>query len=442
MRRGVRCWASPLAGLLVASVLLGLEACEPMQPVKAPSGEYAAEARELRARADALLAELQRVETDMPEASAAVGAVRRRVTAARDELDRDSSADGIARAKQALDRLEDALVMVVPKDHVTVDACSKGGDFALAYESTCKRLVEKQKEEAANPPHQCIENDLADCTKQCERGHAGSCENLAFMYQTGNGVKEDQSKATPLFVKACEGSAFRACGEAGHALLEGVGISVDQLRGLQMLIRACENRDAYGCYRLAMYKVATGKPELIEQASRLYQVACNLEYADGCINLGVMLAEGKVVPADKKRAADLFKRACEELKEDRGCQALAILQGRKIPASPAQIERLWKELVAVADDLASKRFVARYAAQHARGTQGQRQVQLMQQHMTEFQREEYCPAKKAFVEAAGQAEFRKRTQAKCKDDPPVAGGLHGPETLTADCQAVFAGGCP
>ncbi len=442
MEHDRRCLSGSLAGvIMLVSLVVGASACSPMPTPSAPSAEQVADANDLKARKLALTTELQRVALDMPDARATVDGLRRQVEAASDELNRNLNADTIQRAKQTLERTEAALAMVVPKDRVTADTCSKDEDFALAYQSTCKRLLDKQKADAADPPHQCIRNDLADCSEECERGHAGSCENLANMYQTGEGVQEDQQKATRFFITACLNGQVSACGDAGNAVVEGIGITASGPKGETLLVKSCDAKDPFGCFQLARYQERRGGVERLEQAARLYQFACDNDLLDGCVNLGVMYAYGKGISQDKKKAAEYFKLACDK-GEQVGCNNLAILQGKKPPASPAQIEQLWQGLVTVADDLASKRFIARYATQQARGARGQRQVQLMQQHMAEFQREEYCPARKAFVDAAGQAEFRKRTQAKCKDDPPVAGGLNGPENLTADCRAVFAGGCP
>lgn len=438
---------------LLIAVLAVLTSCGSLQAVAEAPAVAPQDVQALRERGDALEVELRREESrphwvsgTSPIRTANATELRQRVVDARRILDGNRVTDeDIRRVREVYEQAEKGLVTLVPTGRVTVESCADDNKIAQAYQFVCPRLVAAKKAEEtdlkANPPRQCIQNDVSDCTNQCDRGHPGSCEALAFMYQAGDGVAVDQSKASPLFVKACDGGMVRSCGEGGYALLEGIGVTADDLRGVQMLIKACEGRDLYGCFQFARYKERLGKPVLLEQAARLYLFTCNNDLLDGCVNLGVMYAHGKGIPQDKKKAAEYFKLACDK-GEQVGCNNLAILQGKKPPASPAQIEQLWRELVAVADDLASKKFVARYAAQQARGARGQRQVQLMQQHMAEFQREEYCPAKKAFVDAAGQAEFRKRTQAKCKDDPPVAGGLNGPENLTADCRAVFAGGCP
>lgn len=424
-----------------ALILLSMTACGSLQTPKAPPASPD-EVRQLVVRGDALEAEVGWVLAHDHSMQPTVTVLRRWLADTRSTLNRsDVGQQDISQVKETYTKVEKDLAEMIPDDRVTVETCADDPDIALVYEVTCPAKKAEQAALAANPPHQCKQHDVADCTKECERGHGGSCEHLARMYLEGAGVEADEKKATRFLIRACLYDQVSACGEAGNAIVEGIGIEPNGPRGETLLLKSCDARDPFGCFRLGRYRARSSDPEVLGKVARLYQFACDNDFIDGCVNLGVMYANGRGVPKDKKKAAEYFTHACEK-GEQVGCDNLAVLQGKRPPASPAQIEQLWKELVAVADDLASKRFIARYAAEQARGTQGQRQVQLMQQHMAEFQREEYCPARKAFVEAAGQAEFRKRSQTKCKDDPPVAGGLHGPENLTADCQAVFAGGCP
>lgn len=57
--------------------------------------------------------------------------------------------------------------------------------------------------------------------------------------------------------------------------------------------------------------------------------------------------------------------------------------------------------------------------------------------------EQYCPAKKAFVQQASITEFVKRSSAHCKDDPPTGSGLSGAQvTLDRQCSEVYATACP
>lgn len=47
--------------------------------------------------------------------------------------------------------------------------------------------------------------------KSCKKGNGISCENLAFMYENGQNVSEDEDKAEYLYKKACSLGVSSSC---------------------------------------------------------------------------------------------------------------------------------------------------------------------------------------------------------------------------------------
>jgi TPR repeat protein len=46
------------------------------------------------------------------------------------------------------------------------------------------------------------------------------------------------------------------------------------------------------------------------KAARLYERACDLQWAPGCYNLAIMYERGTGVPVDRAKAGDLYQVAC------------------------------------------------------------------------------------------------------------------------------------
>ena len=60
--------------------------------------------------------------------------------------------------------------------------------------------------------------------RACDGAVAKGCYSLAYMYQRGLGVTQDEVKASALIQKACDGEVGEACTEIGEALRAAVRI--------------------------------------------------------------------------------------------------------------------------------------------------------------------------------------------------------------------------
>jgi hypothetical protein len=92
--------------------------------------------------------------------------------------------------------------------------------------------------------------------KACTYGSGFSCLKLGAMYEKGDGVEKDLSRAAAMYSKACEGidtAAPFGCFDLAEFYLEGKGVTEDQKLGLQLLARSCASGLAPACGKRAIY---------------------------------------------------------------------------------------------------------------------------------------------------------------------------------------------
>jgi hypothetical protein len=154
-----------------------------------------------------------------------------------------------------------------------------------------------------------------------------------------------------------------------------------------------------------------------------------------CVYIG--LKAGKAFQFDDAKAA--FSKACS-VGFTTACPHVAEAEAYKVKFE-AKKSALFAEAASIADDVASKIFIANTSA--GLGGAAASRVPMMRKVIAADIRDRYCPAKQDAVKLTGDAEFSRRAAAHCKDDPPTAGGLAGKQvSLPGECRQVFASGCP
>lgn len=157
---------------------------------------------------------------------------------------------------------------------------------------------------------------------------------------------------------------------------------------------------------------------------------------------GPAVADGKI---SEKVALDMFRTLFPSSKHLEALGARRAAEGQAAASERAQRQHdeLWENVEYPAVEIAQKRYGVRFIRQNARDPRSQAGANRMEQHVAMIIRDQYCPARKAFVAAAGIKEFQARAATKCREDAPVGTGLGGTQiTLTSDCQAAFSTGCP
>ena len=172
---------------------------------------------------------------------------------------------------------------------------------------------------SADKPHQCEPGDLDGCSKQCDRGHAGSCGALGAIYQ---GRTHEFDKALVALKKGCDGGDVRACVNEGEMTLHGLGTKADPAAAAPLFDSGCNQGDAIGCAESGrLFHAGTGVTRDDGRAATLFRKACDGGQASACGELGVMTRDGAGVTKDEKAAGGLLKRACDG-SDARACNVL------------------------------------------------------------------------------------------------------------------------
>jgi len=140
----------------------------------------------------------------------------------------------------------------------------------------------------------------------CADGKPGGCVLLADRLYQGNQVLRDRPRATDLYQRACDLGDARGCLRLAEMHLdEDAAVSADRDVAEVLLETGCEMENAQSCIGLAD-NFRRGA-----LAVDLYQQICDQDEPEGCMKLGVMLAEGRQTRADPEQAAVLFEQACD-----------------------------------------------------------------------------------------------------------------------------------
>ncbi len=184
----------------------------------------------------------------------------------------------------------------------------------------------------------CAPGDAADCTAQCDKGHAGSCAELARMYAKGAGVARDAAKANEAAKKACDGDAPAGCVTLGLLAEEG---GTD---GAALYEKGCSGGVALGCERLGRLHIAgKGVAQDAAKALGLLRKGCDGGEDTSCAAAADLLASGSgdAVPADAAAAKELHQRACQGTVAS-SCAALGALLEAGGPAGAVQAEHVYR----------------------------------------------------------------------------------------------------
>jgi hypothetical protein len=141
--------------------------------------------------------------------------------------------------------------------------------------------------------------------RACRLGDGEGCARAAA--ESGPGDAERPS----LLERGCALGCAEACARLGLALLDAG--SPDRDRGRKLLAEGCATLGPAEC--LAAAEAYLGGPagvaSLAEEASpALLEEACRRGHEPACARLGRLLQEGIRLPADGRRAAELYGRAC------------------------------------------------------------------------------------------------------------------------------------
>ena len=160
----------------------------------------------------------------------------------------------------------------------------------------------------------------------CDAGKARGCADLAYLYDQGKGVAQDESRAVTLATKACKAGDAYGCDSIGMLYEEGRGVTLDYSRAAEFYAKACKGRFSDGCYNLGlMHDNGQGVAKDPSQAAAFYFKACNAGSAEGCNQLAYMYDNGLGVAKDTEKTRQFLTRGCK-LGNKWGCDRLKEMQ--------------------------------------------------------------------------------------------------------------------
>jgi TPR repeat protein len=124
----------------------------------------------------------------------------------------------------------------------------------------------------------------------------------------------------------CDAGRGVDCRRLGHRYQDGLGVPADKARAATLYQRACTLSDAQGCL-MAMQGLPNGDARaqsLLDQTVRILQEGCGREQPPECGRLGFFHIFGRGVALDRAKGVALLEKSCR-LRDAASCDALAEL---------------------------------------------------------------------------------------------------------------------
>jgi TPR repeat protein len=177
--------------------------------------------------------------------------------------------------------------------------------------------------------------------RKCVQGDLEACRNLGILYSEGQGVSQDQRRATALFGQACNGGNLSSCNHLGLALTAGMGVDKQPDKAAAAYQKACDGGYKLACRNLGMLlrDEHSGIPQDLPKAEQLFDKACKGNVPFACTNAGdldaYLAAKGPGATARYKSAIAHYKQGCDG-GDPTACRQIGIayLEGRGLPKSP------------------------------------------------------------------------------------------------------------
>lgn len=151
------------------------------------------------------------------------------------------------------------------------------------------------------------EEAVALYREAAERGNLRAQVSLGLILETGDGAPRDPKAAMALYERAAEGGSPDGAINLAVALMEGTGVQKDTKRAVRLLRKAAEAGSAIATYNLGVLSQDGTIPEP-GAALGHFERAAELGDPRGFVPAAILLDEGRGVPKDPGRAADLLLR--------------------------------------------------------------------------------------------------------------------------------------
>ena len=149
-----------------------------------------------------------------------------------------------------------------------------------------------------------VADELVDALKaDAEQGDAAAMSLLGYIYETGEGVPQNDTEAVRWFRMSAERGFALAQVSLGLMYANGRGVPQNDTEAVRWFRMSAERGFAKAQVKLGlMYFTGRGVPRDDVEAVRLYRLAAEQGDAEGQVHLGVMYGLGQGVPKDDVQA--------------------------------------------------------------------------------------------------------------------------------------------
>ena len=151
---------------------------------------------------------------------------------------------------------------------------------------------------------------LQSLQSAANNGDANAQFQLGFLYNSGQGVPQDDAQAAAWYLKAADHGDANAQFNLGVLYVQGQGVPQDYAQAASWYRKAADQGDAAAQTNLGlMYAEGQGVPQDDAQAASWWHKAADQGFAKAQTNLGAMYQFGQGVPQDYAIAYALFNLA-------------------------------------------------------------------------------------------------------------------------------------
>jgi len=199
-----------------------------------------------------------------------------------------------------------------------VDGVDEAKVDIVAALTACRDAM-RQYPEVARFPYQAgrvatIQKDQGRARQLYEQaaslGSPAAMNNLAALYERGDGVAQDHAQAQKWFKMAADGGVTVAMTNLGIIYLHDGGSSADQAEARKWFERAAAAGDSRAMLELGhVYETGQGVPADSAAARKWYGKAADAGMTSGLTDIGRLYLNGTGVAADPAEARKWFERA-------------------------------------------------------------------------------------------------------------------------------------
>jgi uncharacterized protein len=186
--------------------------------------------------------------------------------------------------------------------------------------------------------------------KAASAGSAMGITGLGFLYERGDGVAQDLTKARELWEKAAAMGNTLAMANLGGIFAGGRGVPQDYPRAREWYEKGAQKDNAMAMVALGtLYRDGKGVPQDYAKARSLFEMAvATSDFSGAMYALGALYRDGKGVPRDYTKAREWFqKAAAKDNVMATAALALLYLHGQGVSKDDAKA-RDWMEKAAKA----------------------------------------------------------------------------------------------